>query len=157
LQGFRENWSKPAGEVVRPSMRWKLVGNAVSVKAAAWIGRRLATPGHYDGTFDAVLPESSRWPRAAWSLGDGRYAADVSTFPVKTRRPALAEFLKYDGSPLSLRAASGFRRRTDIGNLRFPESFLEQVDAHIRRMRQRSGDAVDSREKTERRVSAPRV
>src|SRR5262245_36225506 len=46
LQGFIEGWTAPAAEVqgVRQSHRWKLVGNAVSVSVAEWIGRRLADP-----------------------------------------------------------------------------------------------------------------
>src|SRR5213076_10234 len=40
LQGFETDWTKPAEKVVRPSLRWKLVGNAVSVPVAAWLGRR---------------------------------------------------------------------------------------------------------------------
>ncbi len=44
LQGFPAGWSKPAEqENPGPGTRWRLVGNAVSVRVAAWVGRRLAT------------------------------------------------------------------------------------------------------------------
>ena len=45
LQGFPSGWTKPAERVAKKGSRWKLVGNAVSVPAAAWVGRRLAKPG----------------------------------------------------------------------------------------------------------------
>src|SRR5690606_34087803 len=45
LQGFPADWTKPAEKVARPGVRWKLVGNAVSVLAAEWIGRRMVKPG----------------------------------------------------------------------------------------------------------------
>lgn len=41
LQGFPTDWTQPAEEVTRKGQRWKLVGNAVSVPVAEWIGRRL--------------------------------------------------------------------------------------------------------------------
>lgn len=41
LQGFPTNWSRAAETAGRPSFRWTLVGNAVSVPAARWIGHQL--------------------------------------------------------------------------------------------------------------------
>ena len=41
IQGFEAGWTQPAELVARPGMRWKLVGNAVTVGAAEWIGRRI--------------------------------------------------------------------------------------------------------------------
>lgn len=38
MQGFRADWTVAAERVTRSSYRWKLVGNAVSVPAAEWIG-----------------------------------------------------------------------------------------------------------------------
>src|SRR5262249_48032258 len=49
LQGFQEDWTKPAEQAGRKSLRWSLVGNAVTVDAAAWLGKRLAAPGFYFG------------------------------------------------------------------------------------------------------------
>jgi len=45
LQGFRRTGPKAAQGVTRGSVRWKLVGNAVTVQAAEWLGRRMAKPG----------------------------------------------------------------------------------------------------------------
>src|SRR5690606_19679397 len=44
LQGFPADWTKVAETVARRSARWRLVGNAVSVPAADWIGKRLLKP-----------------------------------------------------------------------------------------------------------------
>jgi DNA (cytosine-5)-methyltransferase 1 len=141
LQGFRENWTLPAERVVRRSARWKLVGNAVTVGVSAWIGRRLAAPGFYDGTWDVPLRPGTPWPKAAWNVGEGRFSADRSTWPIRRRSRPLHAFLKFPAGPLSLKAAEGFRSRTRTSSLRFPPGFLDAVDAHIRRMRQRAGHA----------------
>ena len=46
LQGFPANWTKPVMNVSkRVGDRWKLIGNAVSVPMARWIGKRLERPG----------------------------------------------------------------------------------------------------------------
>lgn len=134
LQGFPRDWTKPAEGAGRRSFRWKLVGNAVSVPPAVWIGRRLRRPGSYDGTWDAPLPAGAPWPDAAWNLGRGRRASTVSDWPVRRRVQHLHEFLRYPTEPLSIRAAVGFRSRTRQSSLRFPHGFLDAVDAHIRRM-----------------------
>jgi DNA (cytosine-5)-methyltransferase 1 len=56
LQGFPADWALPAESVSRRSMRWKLVGNAVSVPVAKWLGRRLARPALPRTGHDAALP-----------------------------------------------------------------------------------------------------
>ena len=45
LQGFEADWTAPAESVARASVRWSLVGSAVSVPVAEWLGQRLANPG----------------------------------------------------------------------------------------------------------------
>ncbi len=44
LQGLPPDWTKPAGSVARASLRWSLIGNAVTKPVATWIGRRLLAP-----------------------------------------------------------------------------------------------------------------
>lgn len=142
LQGFRVDWTKPAEQAIRKSFRWRLVGNAVSVRAASWIGQSLANPGSYDGSWDSPLPPGGTWPKAAWSLGKGRFTAQISPWPRHPKNPTpLAEFLRYEGDPLSLRASTGFRSRTRTSSLRFPAGFLDAIDAHIDRMSEIAGDA----------------
>lgn len=119
LQGFPVNWTRPAETVGRPSYRWTLVGNAVSVPVARWIGRRLLDQSHamlkwpMDG-----LSRSAPWPRAAFGgPGIGRFAVDVGTFPLVRKRRHLHEFLRYEPLPLSRRAAEGFQRRLQGSSL----------------------------------------
>jgi DNA (cytosine-5)-methyltransferase 1 len=135
MQGFRSGWTEPASEVGRPTHRWKLVGNAVTVDVAEWLGRRLAAPlrnaGEKKGT---PLPLGAPWPRAAWNVGDGRQTAKVSSWPVSRDRPPLQEFLRYPPKLLSIRATAGFLSRTNTAHLRFPKGFLAHVAAHLERM-----------------------
>ena len=134
LQGFPAGWTKAAEKVASRGARWKLVGNAVTVHAAEWIGKRLAKPG-------AVLPFEGHaikgvhaWPSAAWNVGHGRFRIDASEFPVQRRYQPLAEFLKQDITPLSAKATAGFLTRARRGGLRFPPDFLVALDAHLARV-----------------------
>lgn len=134
LQGFPEDWTKPAEEVARSSLRWSLVGNAVTVPVAAWLGRRLAQPGFYFGDQDTAWPTKTAWPKAARYDGKRRIAVDIGMYPVWKKRLPLHKFLRYDGDLLSARATAGFLARTTISSLRFQPGFLEAVRKHLRRM-----------------------
>ncbi|MEW6319512.1 MAG: DNA (cytosine-5-)-methyltransferase [Acidobacteriota bacterium] len=137
LQGFPADWTLPAWEVegVRKGHRWKLVGNAVSVPVARWVGERLAAPGEFD---QSKVSETIRpgvvWPKAALG-GPGReaHAVAVSMWPVNYERPHLADFLRYTMAPLSARAARGFKSRLENSSLRYPEEFGRAVSAYVRR------------------------
>ena len=136
LQGFPANWTKPAETVARKGARWKLVGNAVSVPAARWIGRRLAKPGAVL-EFDTVpLRDHRHWPTAAWNIGDGQVKVCASEWPVRCSYRSLAGFLRYEPQPLSAKAAAGFLKRTDKSTLRFPEGLLPAVREHLRRVQE---------------------
>lgn len=132
LQGFRANWTKPAEEVARAGYRWRLVGNAVSVPVAHWLGTRLQAPRPYLDTDDPPFEPGGRWPTAAWSMGDGVFVSSASDTPVWRKRPGLAAFLKHPTRPLSERAARGFLARACQAKLRFPDSFLDRVDSYVR-------------------------
>lgn len=151
LQGFPADWTRPAERVARSGSRWKLVGNAVSVPAAAWLGRRLVRPGRV-----LDFPQSSvhgtHWPTAAWNVGEGRVAVGASEWPVRRRYRALVEFLKYSPKMLSIKATRGFLERTERSSLRFPEGFLEAVRAHEARMSAR--DAESSRRRASSSATA---
>lgn len=133
LQGFPVDWTMPAEEVARPSLRWSLVGNAVSVPVAEWLGSRLSVPGVYERDRDRPLAEG-RWPKAARFDGDRRHRVEIGMFPVWRERPPLAEFLHHDGKPLSARATRGFLSRAERSTLRFVPGFLERLRDHLRRM-----------------------
>jgi DNA (cytosine-5)-methyltransferase 1 len=136
LQGFPIDWTAPADaeRVRRNTSRWKLVGNAVSVPVAEWLGERLTTSDRYETTDDVALPSGSRWPRAAWGSAQERYAVDVSMWPVALQRPHLHEFLDYEPKLLSARATSGFLSRTRRGSLRIPEDLICEAEAHLEAM-----------------------
>lgn len=131
LQGFQADWTKPAEEAVRANFRWQLVGNAVTVNAAEWLGRRLLEPETYDNSLDAPMPSNGKWPYAAWRFDGVTRASASNVTPVWADRESLMRFLRYPTKPLSTRAAEGFLKRTRKGSLRFPPGFLATVEAHI--------------------------
>ncbi|WP_380788518.1 DNA cytosine methyltransferase [Sphingomonas sp. R86521] len=134
FQGFPEDWTAPAADVGRASVRWSLVGNAVTVPVARWLGERLARPGFYDRSRDVALPADGRWPKAARSNGDARTAVAISAYPRWDERPALIDFLRYPGKPLSVRATRGFLLRTERATLRFTDGFQDRLRDHLYRM-----------------------
>jgi DNA (cytosine-5)-methyltransferase 1 len=140
LQGFAAGWT--AAAVTDPARknnsRWKLVGNAVSVPVAAWLGRRLREPLPYDGANDPPLSSRERWPTAAWSMRDGTvHKAARSMWPVATPTPTLLDFLgDSPRKPLSARATAGFLQRAEKGSLRFMPGFLDAIRRHLELQRQ---------------------
>lgn len=133
LQGFSADWTEPAGLVARKGWRWSLVGNAVTVPVAEWLGERLRSPGTYNLERDRPLPEG-RWPRAARYDGTSRHAVAISDFPLWRARAPLPEFLHFAGEPLSVRATAGFLERTTRSRLRFVDGFRERLHDHLARM-----------------------
>ncbi|BET65910.1 DNA cytosine methyltransferase [Opitutales bacterium ASA1] len=132
LQGFPEDWTLPAEAIVRRSFRWKLVGNAVSVPVAGWIGRLLASPSPGAEVRTRSLDTTGGWPTAACG-GPGRAPREalVSMWPVNVPRGSLVEFLRHEPKPLSLKAASGFLARFRAGRLRRPDGFLAALERHV--------------------------
>lgn len=135
LQGFRADWTKPAEGVARKGARWKLVGNAVTVNVAEWIGERLLDLKGDTDVAGEPLRRGQPWPRAAWYDGEQRFAARLSSWPVRRKARPLLEFLKYPTTPLSVKATAGFYSRAKASSLRFPEGFLGAVASHLKRMR----------------------
>lgn len=130
LQGFHTDWTEPAETVAKSSIRWNLIGNAITVPVAAWLGGRLSNPAPYDTGRDTDLRRSARWPRAARFDGKRRSAVGISSYPHWMPRRPLAEFLLFPGKPLSARATNGFLSRAARAKLRFPEGFLERLSEH---------------------------
>ncbi|GGK44770.1 DNA cytosine methyltransferase [Salinarimonas ramus] len=143
LQGFPADWTKPAEEVGRSSLRWSLVGNAVSVPVAGWLGERLATPHPHDPARDLAWPSGRKsWPRAARFDGTERYAVDIGALPVFLEREPLEQFLRYPGTPLSVRGTAGFLSRAEASSLRFAPGFLDAVRRHLSLQRGDAGPAL---------------
>jgi DNA (cytosine-5)-methyltransferase 1 len=135
LQGFSEGWTSPAIEVmgVRRTHRWKLVGNAVSVPVAEWIGRRIKNPVGQLPT-GKLLASGVSWPNAAWGRKGQVHVVDVSSFPERKKQQPLRDFLRFSRVPLSHRASAGFLSRAKIAGLNFEDGFLADVARHVRRM-----------------------
>ncbi len=137
LQGLEPGWTSPAPE----RDRWKLVGNAVSVPVARWIGGRLARRSELREAFEdgVLLAEGAGWPTAARGTSDGkRWAVDVSEFPcgpVADQVQDLGDLLtRYGSEPLSWRATKGFRDRLRASSLRYRADFMAALDAHVDHM-----------------------
>jgi DNA (cytosine-5)-methyltransferase 1 len=142
LQGFPEDWTRPAEDVARRSVRWSLVGSAVTVPIAQWLGQRLSQPGEYHSGRDRELIAESGWPIAARFDGKKRWKVEISSFPVWRHREPLTSFLWYQGKLLSARATRGFLARADSSSLRFVDGFKDRVRAHLRFMEESSRDVT---------------
>jgi DNA (cytosine-5)-methyltransferase 1 len=142
MQGFDADWTKPAEAVAKRGARWKLVGNAVTVNAAEWIGKRLRAPGIYDPTGDVTLAPNTSWPGAAYNVCSGRFAAELSKWPVHVPAPPLESFLQFEPSDLSVKATAGFLSRAYQAKLRFPAGFLAALEVHLAKMRGESLRAI---------------
>jgi DNA (cytosine-5)-methyltransferase 1 len=133
LQGFRAGWTSSAP---RLGQRWKMVGNAVSVPVASWIGARLRDPGDPVDVPKRELSTGAKWPAAASSIARHREVWTLSERPRSLRpRQGLASLLVLHGSePLTLKATTGFTRRLKASRLRSRPEFMAALDAHIEAM-----------------------
>lgn len=135
LQGFPARWTECVGSDRRGlARRWKLIGNAVTVGVAEWVGSSIRGEASRAWTNGRALARGSAWPDAAWGDRSSRHAVDVSQFPMADTHAPLGDFLQRDGAPLSYRAAIGFLSRARAGSLRFRSGFLDAVEAHAARM-----------------------
>lgn len=137
LQGFQADWTRPAadGQTTRVGLRWKLVGNAVSVPVSRWVGERLSHPCSHDDSSDRPLTRADSWPKAAWGRSGRAFSVERSSWPVRDDYESLEQFLQFSLAPLSARATAGFLSRTEVSSLHFLPSFLRDVRIHLRRMR----------------------
>lgn len=132
LQGFESGWTEPA-ETVNSRSRWRLVGNAVSVPVAKWIGdgiRLKQTRMDQRGT--TYIQDHERWPTAAF--GGPQISAckvNVSKWPVAERKPSLLDFLSYEPKPLSQRAATGFLTRLQRSRLNREAEFEYALEQYV--------------------------
>lgn len=141
LQGFPADWTNldercdlVGGGTFKPRRRWLLVGNAVNVAAAAWLGENLAVRQPVDLEAGAPLAADAPWPKAAWFDGQTRRAAPLGVWPIEPPVAPLADFLQFAGQPLSERATRGFRKRILASSLRFKPGFVDAIGAHLERM-----------------------
>lgn len=129
LQGFAEHWTSAAEQVVKPSFRWKLVGNAVTVNVCQWIAEGLMTPSDM-GPLVFHSHNTNKWPDAAFGERGKVWRVDGAYGPFN--RVSLSSFLKYPTKPLSHRAVTGFIGRALKGNLKYPDGFIEALTKYSR-------------------------
>jgi DNA (cytosine-5)-methyltransferase 1 len=132
LQGFPRGWTSAADNACdRKGTRWRLIGNAVTVGVARWVGRRLLTP-------KGAAPEGRQhdrrrpWPLAAYGAAGKVYSVDLSMWPTRYRYGHLSGVVDLDrAAPLSARATRGFHSRATRSALAFEPGFKEDVARHL--------------------------
>jgi DNA (cytosine-5)-methyltransferase 1 len=132
LQGFPSGWTAPAVDDAerRNGPRWKLVGNAVSVPVARWLGRRLRTDDAGWSAEEHPFARDRAWPRAAWGRDDLAWSVEISMWPRQEPFIPLEAFLEHAPRPLTHRATAGFYERMQRSSLRFPDGFAEAIREH---------------------------
>jgi len=157
LQGFPVDWTRPAERVVRPGYRWTLVGNAVTVDVARWIGRKLLSPPEPRVRLAVPLEQQGRWPRAAYGHERRRFEVAIGSWPIATTSEPIASFLHFPTKPLSSRAATGFLSRLQKSCLRYPPAFADALAAQIERMMERPTPEPVSKSRSTRQLRSRQV
>jgi DNA (cytosine-5)-methyltransferase 1 len=127
LQGFKQNWTASVTDAGLPDrIRWRLIGNAVSVPIAQWIGKRIKAfeAGKLDAT-ELAEARHTRRPNIAWG-GPGRAAKQTyleCEGPAAPKHTSISDFSFRAAKPLSLRAASGFLERLVQSPLQIDRAF----------------------------------
>jgi DNA (cytosine-5)-methyltransferase 1 len=131
LQGFDVGWTEPDIHGRRSKgVRWKMVGNAVTVGVSRWVGERLADPGAWDKALQ--LPHNGGpWPTAAWGESGKVWSVQMSMWPRRHPLQHLRQLMGDDNEPLSLRAASGFLSRLERSRLRIREEFRLDLQEYV--------------------------
>jgi DNA (cytosine-5)-methyltransferase 1 len=132
LQGFPPYWTAPAGRVARSSVRWRLIGNAVNVRVASWIGARLRRPPQ-DTPEGLPLADNESWPNAAYNVGQGRFKISSDAFPVNYKKTSIDTFLRFRAQTLSARATAGVLSRIEESSLRPPKILLNSLRKQLKR------------------------
>ena len=125
LQGLPRGWTEAAAAAGPRAgrIRWQLVGNAVSIPAAEWIGTQVRNAtGLGCDRDDEVLPPDAKWPSAAWQMDpEGhRFVARVGPWPCRRTRTPLFDLIQEeeDDRPyLSVKATAGFLGRFSASTL----------------------------------------
>jgi DNA (cytosine-5)-methyltransferase 1 len=154
LQGFPSGWTSAAA-TGRRDQRWKLIGNAVTVGVAEWIGRRLSMPGSHDELPNRRFNRTRSWPRAAWGGAGQAFASSRSEWPETQMAVDLAKFINHGTTrPLSLRASTGFYSRVKLSGFSVDESFASAMEAHIEHQRAAIGMREDGNLPTAAKVGS---
>ena len=129
LQGFEPGWTalEMDGKPFRLGMRWRLVGNAVSVPMSEWLGEQLGRPEH-DRIAESLeatpIREGRPLPKAAFGGPKGWFGAPVTTHVSTSIHMPIDQFLVDPLKPLSYRALGGYLSRASQTTRRIPKRFL---------------------------------
>jgi DNA (cytosine-5)-methyltransferase 1 len=150
LQGFDADWTIAAFDEKRgDNKRWRLVGNAVSVPMAAWIGRNLknssTTRSPIAGKTEPLSPNVP-WPDAAYGSKRNRMRIDSSHWPVREPYSHLAGFLRYPLKSLSEKATKGFLSRLEQSDLHYDSEFGRDLHHHLKHAKKRKQNTRKSRD-----------
>ena len=132
LQGFPVRWTRAAStRCSQKGTRWRLVGNAVTVGVARWLGRRLVNPVGRPASGDAHDVDRP-WPLAGYGDNGTVYGVDLSMWPRRYEYKHLSQLVDLESAaPLSTRATGGFHARATNSNLAFDPRFLHDVADHL--------------------------
>ncbi len=131
LQGFEPDWTAPADDLAGRSARWRLVGNAVAVPVARWIGQRLMCPPTRSASLE-TRSIARRWPTAAvGGPAIERRCVAISEYPLDIDRVPLHTFLGEPLDPLSASATRGFLSRLSKSSLRVDPAFPASLERHL--------------------------
>lgn len=148
LQGFPPGWTEPAtrAQGVSDRNRWKLLGNAVTVDVAEWVGQQLLEePRPVDMSRSFEIAPGGPWPIAGFG-GDGRrFGYQISEWPIAKSALSLLEVVRTsDLNPLSLRATTSFLSRYVRGTLRKKPDFIRGLCNHVSSLEGMLDDEIKS-------------
>ncbi|RWH94905.1 DNA cytosine methyltransferase [Mesorhizobium sp.] len=133
LQGFPAGWTAAARDTNKGERgRWRLVGNAVSVPVATWVGQRLVASEAHSLAYQEHGTETLSQHNAAWGgpKQTSRYIPGAGEGPADERRVSIASFGLNDAQTLSVRAAEGFLRRYMKSGLTKNQDFAQALATH---------------------------
>jgi DNA (cytosine-5)-methyltransferase 1 len=133
LQGFTAGWTAAARDEAKGDRgRWRLVGNAVSVPVATWLGLRIAGSDLGVVDYQDRGIETATQHNAAWGGPDqtSRYIPSAGEGPGDAKRVSVGTFGLRDARALSLRAAEGFLRRYMKSGLTKNQDFAQALATH---------------------------
>ncbi|ANM09538.1 MULTISPECIES: DNA cytosine methyltransferase [unclassified Rhizobium] len=131
LQGFIPGWTEAATSIPRGERkRWMLVGNAVSVPVAEWIGRRLAVDGiSSPGDLQNLRRSEKEFARAGKKTAGAsrQFFEPTSEGPADCHVVTLDDFGFKQPKALSARALAGFTSRFEAAPLKKHPDFLRDL------------------------------
>jgi DNA (cytosine-5)-methyltransferase 1 len=148
LQGFPRGWTRAASVRAKGKrVRWRLVGNAVSVPVAEWLGRQLSKDCSEEFSDGAKMPPNARWPTAGYGGSGQRYMVAVSEWPGRRKYRGIMDYLSADAPALSTRATKGFLDRLLKSRLRVPHQFVADLAHHISSNEKRHNNGLAHKQK----------